>query len=128
MRRLLVLLVACGGPTAPQGPTALENKATPMAAEATPTECRPRGTVVDAAIGEQAIGATLVFSGSAQEQVAITDEKGQFSLEIDATHNRLNVYYNDRTFEWAFAPSYCSARIRIALDPPNTPQTPIVSY
>jgi hypothetical protein len=129
MRWLVTLLVACGGTQGPQEPTPIDNKAAPtIVSEPEQTVCRPRGVVYDALIGEPANGATIVFTGGATEQVAISDESGQFSLQVDRDHDRLTILFEDRAFEWTFQPSYCQTRVRITLDRPNVPQTPIVPY
>jgi hypothetical protein len=59
-----------------------------------------RGTIKDKATGEAAIGATVVATGPSiqGEQVVISDEHGQWGMNVPAGTYELTIYYNNAPF------------------------------
>jgi hypothetical protein len=108
-RVLLVLLVACGSPPPPATP--LKNVA-PIAARAPATSpCgiaglsgRGAGTlhgaICDPQVHEWLIGVTVVATGPnlASALVAISNEKGMFSIDVPPGDYAVTYYYADCTW------------------------------
>jgi hypothetical protein len=108
----LFVIVACSGPRAPQP---LENRASPTGL----TCMRAKGKVIERGTREPALGATVVFSGTAPgEDVVITDEHGAFDAPLHADRTTITVYYADRTHTEPF--TACEGiLIQLAVTPPG---------
>jgi hypothetical protein len=98
MRLLVLVLVACSGPRAPEP---IENRASARSA----VQCvKARGTVRDRVTKEALPGVTIVISGvaGAGEDVTITDENGAFELAVTADRTLITVYYAEVTHRLPF--------------------------
>lgn len=122
----LFALAACGS-RAPEPSPPVGNQATTPAEPAPPARCLLRGVVVDAASGEPLLGATLVFTGAqlTGERVLLSDEAGQFTLEIDRHPDELTLYFADLTTVYRFEPGFCGRALRVPVAPgPGSPGEP----
>jgi hypothetical protein len=71
---------------------------------------------MDKAVGDRALGATVVLSGDRpDEQVEITNERGELTMKAHRDHNQLHVYYNDATYEQKLPAGPCGMRVRVEI-------------
>lgn len=115
----MVLVAACRA--APTPPPVLSNVAPRPAFE---EPCVVAGLIRDAATREPLAGATIVLDGArSQNEVAISDEAGRFSIRSIGTQTTMTVYYVDTTWQRPLAGGGCgrSGEVRISIEPTRGP-------
>jgi hypothetical protein len=113
---LLVVLVACGAKSTPPAGELSNRGAGDGTPAPAPAGCPFNIVVMDAQVGDRALGATVVLSGGITEQVEITNERGELTIaSADPNHRLLTVYYNDQTREQKLPAGPCGQRLRVEI-------------
>ncbi len=116
---MVVVVAACKA--APPAPPALSN----VVRRAVPAEpCSVAGLLRDATTHEPLAGATVVLDGArTQNEVAISDEDGRFSIRSIGTQTMMTVYYDDTTWQRPLAGGGCgrSGEVAISIRPHRGP-------